>query len=80
MENREYTRNECEMEIKNLLKQIVDVYHEYNPNGKYLSLTYINDTNEQYISFNNRSWVDGEDKDKPISCSDWLGKDEEGEE
>lgn len=72
------TRTECEREIFERLMDIVDIYHKYNPDGEYLSLTYCTSESDEetaceYISFNNRHWEfddpemeDGEDKDTPI--------------
>lgn len=34
-------RKECEKKIIDLMIQIDEVYHEYNPDGKYLSLAIV---------------------------------------
>ena len=75
MADKEMTRLECEMQIMGLLRQIVDVYHKYNPNGTYLTLTY-NDMGDMddYMQFNNSHWDGAEDEDRPINYSDWKGK------
>ena len=65
------TRLECEQIIAQKLHEIVDVYHEYHPEGKYLSLCFNADDEEEMIQFNNRSWnlpdEPGEDADMPIN-------------
>ena len=74
------TRQECETMILEKMQEIVDLYHQYNPNGKYLNLTYLDDENDGYIMCNNRHWKfeeedmeDGDDVDFPIAC-DNAGK------
>lgn len=37
------TRYQCEKKIRNLMIQIDEVYHEYNPDGKYLHISILND-------------------------------------
>lgn len=46
-------RNECEDKILNHLKAIRDIYHKYNPNGSYLSMSIIGG---KYITANNAHW------------------------
>ena len=65
------TRQECEAEIMRLLRQIVDTYHIYNPDGNYLAMTYLNENNDQYITCSNQYWDNGNDRDTPISCSNY---------
>ena len=64
------TRQECEQIIAQKLHEIVDVYHEYHPEGKYLSLCFNADDGEAMFQFNNRNWdlpdSRGEDVDMPI--------------
>ena len=67
------TRQECETMILEKMQEIVDIYHQYNPDGRYLNLTYMDEENDGYIMFNNRCWTfdeedreDGEDVDFPI--------------
>lgn len=58
-------RRECESLIMEKLEEIVAIYHEYNPDGEYLSLCYRNgDDGIDKVSFNNAHW--DEDKEKPI--------------
>lgn len=57
MTNREQT----ESKISKILTDIVDVYKEYNPGGKYLSLTFI----DGVMFFSNESWK--KDAGLPIS-------------
>lgn len=37
------TRYQCEKKIGNLIIQIDKVYHEYNPDGKYLQISILGD-------------------------------------
>lgn len=53
-------RKECEKLIFQKLKEIKDIYLEYNPKGEYLSLSIIVEKNKAYLSFNNQYY--GEDK------------------
>lgn len=36
-------RRKCEKLILEKMKEIVTIYHEYNPDGNYLSLAYLRD-------------------------------------
>lgn len=75
------TRKECEKKIMGLLQEIVDVYHEYNPDGEYLALQYGGKIHEDdadspdYLQFNNRYWPAtgddpaGADEARPIDFS-----------
>lgn len=58
------TRLEAEKRLLKMLAEIVAVYHEYNPNGTSLTLSYL----KGHISVNNHYF--GEDKRKPIDA--WL--------
>ena len=40
------TKQECENQMLSKLKEIWDIYKEYNPQGGHLSLTCIQDTGE----------------------------------
>ena len=42
-------RIECEKAIIQKMREIMDIYHEYNPDGEYLSMTIVND----HFSVNN---------------------------
>lgn len=73
------TRQECEKKILEKLEEIVDIYHEYHPSGRYLNLDYMSDEDGDFYGFNNRYWVfddpdseDGEDKDIPVKV--WINK------
>ena len=57
-------REKCEKLIFHKLKEIKDIYLEYNPKGEYLSLSIIVEKNKSYLSFNNQYYE--EDKKKPI--------------
>lgn len=61
-------RKDCEKIILEKLKDIVAIYHEYNPDGEYLMLSYNKeDRIKDNFSFNNSYWDD--DKEKPIRVS-----------
>ena len=69
------TRKECEKKISDLMLEIVKVYHQYNPDGRYLALQYNSCDDEDlrdFIQFNNKCWpamdedLAGEDFDAPI--------------
>ena len=53
------TREECEKLIAEKLHEIAEIYLQYNPAGKYLSLTFqvnkADETNHHY-QFNNEYW------------------------
>lgn len=53
-------RAECEKQIRDLMLQIDKVYHEYNPEGTYLSLSIVDGN----LMANNRYYSD--DADHPI--------------
>ena len=61
-------REKCEKLILEKLKEIKDIYLEYNPKGEYLSLSIIVEKNKSYLSFNNQYY--GEDKKKSIDFWD----------
>ena len=80
------TRSECEKKLEEKLREIVDIYHEYKPGGRYLSLTYLDNDGDGYIQANNREWpadpktgsTAGEDYDRPINFSSYTKNDENG--
>ena len=55
------SRIECESAILRKMKEIIDIYHEYNPDGNYISLCMIDNKS---IHINNVSYEDG----KTINC------------
>lgn len=57
-------RIECEKAIIQKMREIMDIYHEYNPDGKRLSMTIVND----HFSVNNIYWE--EDADHQIDA--WV--------
>ena len=66
-------RQECETAITEKLREIVEIYHGYHPEGRYLSLMYMDNENGEYLQFNNRYWSadgpageNGEDVETPI--------------
>lgn len=58
------TKQECEKIILGLAQTMREVLKQYNPDGKYFSLS-INDT----LSFNNSHWIGGEDEHKPVDIT-----------
>lgn len=57
-------RIECEKAIIQKMREIMDIYHEYNPDGKRLSMTIVND----HYSVNNIYYDD--DYDRQIDA--WI--------
>lgn len=55
------SRIECESAILRKMKEIIDIYHEYDQDGNYLSLCIIDNKS---IHVNNVSYEDG----KTINC------------
>ncbi len=68
------TRKECEEAIEQKLREIVEIYHQYNPQGNYLSMGYINDENGWSIMYNNSSWNANEKHDIEAGADYVLGK------
>ena len=70
-------RTECERLLAEKMAEIEEIYHSYNPHGKYLSLSLCrnkdgNDNGEwrvMCITVNNTYWKD--DKRKPCNFSMW---------
>lgn len=54
------TREQCEKKIIDLMIQVDNVYHEYNPEGAYLNLSIVDDN----LMANNRYYSD--DADHPL--------------
>ena len=54
------TKVECEMKIWEKIQEIMKLYHEYNPEGKTLSMY----ATEDFVSATNKYYSD--DKEKPI--------------
>lgn len=64
------TRIECELAIAEKFKEIVKIYRSYNPDGKYLTMLFLDD----YISFNNEPHHN--DFHHPIGyCEDYIFED-----
>ena len=55
-------REECENQIRDLMIKIRDVYKEYNPDGKYLSMCINGDS----AWANNSFYSGGADADHPL--------------
>lgn len=59
------TRSECEVLILQKIKEMVDIYHKYNPHGEYLTACYlVNEDGDHTVLFNNKFW--GDDAEAPI--------------
>lgn len=54
-------RKETEQAMMEKLTEIVDIYHQYNPNGTYLAVSYV----DGYLSIWNAHY--GSDSAKPIN-------------
>ena len=77
-------KEECEKLIAEKLHEIVDIYHQYNPDGKYLTLCYSDQEGGIYFSASNCYWEEkcnddgeveieaGEDADHPIDY--WINE------
>ena len=64
------TRKEAEEQIMQKMKEIVELYHAYNPRGRYLSMSY----NMNCLSVHNEHWA--ADNGRQINCFqvlDWNG-------
>lgn len=84
----EEARKICEQKILDKMKEIREIYKEYNPDGRYLTLSIIDDS----ISFWNSYRVahidedgvyheaSGDDVDTPIDCYVNIKEDEENGE
>ena len=61
------TREECERAILDKLSEIKAIYHQYNPNGLYLSMV-MNGTDGTHLSVNNAYYPGGEDEMIPLDA------------
>lgn len=61
------TRAECEKLIAEKLHEITDIYLQYNPDGKYLTLYFQRDDNGTYYAFGNEYWDEAKDEDGNIT-------------
>lgn len=65
------TRDECELAITERFKEIVEIYKAYNPDGRYLTMFFM----DGHISFNNEDW--DADKENPIYYCEDIFEEEE---
>ena len=72
MADKKLSRMECETQIAGLLRQIVDVYHQFNPEGNYITFYYLNQNDDNYIHFDDAS--ESNEYNARINYSDWNGK------
>ena len=56
-------RATCEQLIAEKLSEIVDIYHQYNADGKFLSLNYNEDEDGHFEWFYNRYWGESKNPD-----------------
>ncbi len=63
------TRHECEEKIIGMLEEIKAIYLEYNPNGKYLGMSYNVTDGKPCLCVNNAYWHGGEDEDRVLTVS-----------
>lgn len=63
------TRFECEEKILEKIKEVVELYHQYNPDGCYLAASYSKTENGGVISINNSYWHGGEDSERVITAN-----------
>lgn len=68
------TREECERAILDKLSEIKAIYHQYNPNGLYLSMV-MNGEDGTHLSVYNSDYPGGEDEDKPLDAWRNSGED-----
>lgn len=69
-------RHETEEKILDLLEEIMNVYHGYNPDGKYLNMTFGVFEGKPYVNVNNAYWHGGDDENAVITASRNFGKEE----
>lgn len=69
-------RHETEEKLLDLLEEIIDVYHEYNPDGKYLSMFFSVVNGDPYVSVSNAYWHGGEDENAVITASRSFGEED----
>lgn len=68
-------RHETEEMLLDLLEEIMNVYREYNPDGKYLSMSFSMVDGNPYVSVNNAYWPGGEDENAVITASRFCEED-----
>lgn len=66
------TREECERAILDKLSEIKAIYHQYNPNGLYLSMTM---SEGEKLSVANADYYGGADEDTPLDA--WRNSNED---
>lgn len=68
------TKEECEKKLVNKIKEMWDIYKEYNPEGDFINVYISNGI----LTINNRYY--GADGNKPIDYWDHLAEEVHGEE
>lgn len=69
-------RHDTEEKILDLLEEIMNVYHGYNPDGKYLTMTFGVHEGKPYVNVSNAYWHGGDDEDHVITASRDFNKEE----
>lgn len=76
----EMTRDKCEKLITEKIKEIYEIYKQYNPEGKYLTAC----ITDGHIFVNNKCWKTedevGDDYDTPIDVFSSLNEEEDNED
>lgn len=55
-------RHDMEEKLLDMLEEVVKVYHDYNRDGQYLSMSYGVYDGKPYVSINNSYWHGGDDE------------------
>lgn len=69
-------RHDTEEKILDLLEEIMNVYREYNPDGKYLTMNYGVFNGKMYVNVSNAYWHGGDDENAVITASRNFGEEE----
>lgn len=63
------TKHECEELLLKKFEEMIRIYHQYNPNGKYLSLAFTVIEDTEVYAINNAYYKGGRDEDFQINAS-----------
>lgn len=72
--NTKVNRHDAEEKMLDLLEEIMNVYLEYNPDGKYLTMTFSVYNGKPCVSVSNAFWHGGEDEEAVIMASRNFGE------
>jgi len=84
----EEARKICEQKILDKMKEIHEIYKEYNPEGRYLTLSIVDDSimfwNSYHVAYTDTNGIHheagGDDVNTPIDCYVHIKEDEENGE